>query len=295
MDLMGAGLVGLMSLLFGAVVVLGKLLVNSHLPVVSLLAFRFLLAAALLAAVVAVLRLPLRAAKGEGWRLAGLGVATYAVESTLFFSALRHGTAPAVTLLFFTYPVIVALLSVATGRGLPGRLVVLSLVAAVGGAALVILAGGRAQIDGAGVALSLGSAFAFSLYLTGADRVLRATNSLAGAMWVSAAAGTALGLYAAVSGTGRFPEGWHQWGPVLGMAAFTAGAFVCLFAGLRRLGAVRTSVVAATEPLAASVLAILFLGDHVGPGLILGGALILAGAVAASLARREVPSEPPVP
>src|SRR5438094_5430595 len=43
-DVLGAGSIGLMSLLFGAVVVLGKLLVNSHLAVASLLAFRFLLA-----------------------------------------------------------------------------------------------------------------------------------------------------------------------------------------------------------------------------------------------------------
>ena len=39
-DVLGAGSIGLMSLLFGAVVVLGKLLVNSHLAVASLLANR---------------------------------------------------------------------------------------------------------------------------------------------------------------------------------------------------------------------------------------------------------------
>jgi drug/metabolite transporter (DMT)-like permease len=82
---------------------------------------------------------------------------------------------------------------------------------------------------------------------------------------------------------------------VLGTAAFTAGAFFCLFAGLRRLGPVRTSIVAATEPLAASALAVAFLHQRLTAGIVGGGVLILAGAVTASLARRDHAAEPPVP
>jgi len=76
------------------------------------------------------------------------------------------------------------------------------------------------------------------------------------------------------------------------MAAFTAGAFVCLFAGLRRLGAVRTSIVAATEPLAAAALAVIFLSERLHAGTVLGGLLILAGAIAASIARQGPAAEP---
>jgi len=294
-DLTGAGLVVLTSLQFGGVVVLGKIVTDSGLSIPSFLAFRFALAAAILALVLAVIRLPLAAAPGEGWKLAVLGTAGYSVEAGLFFFALRHGTAAAITLLFFTYPVFVSLISLLTGKGLPGRLLGAALVAAVAGASLVVLTGHGVQVDGAGVALALGSALTFSLYLSGADVVLERTNSLAGAMWVSGSAAAALAAYALASGSGEWPSGWHQWGPVLGTAVFTAGAFFCLFAGLRKLGAVRTSIVAATEPLAASALAAIFLGQRVGAGVVAGGALILAGAVTASLARRDHPAEPPVP
>jgi drug/metabolite transporter (DMT)-like permease len=58
---------------------------------------------------------------------------------------------------------------------------------------------------------------------------------------------------------------------------------------------VRTSIVAATEPLAASALAAMFLHQTVTGGIAVGGALILVGAVTASLARRGQPAEPPVP
>src|SRR6266542_5720757 len=98
------------------------------------------------------LRQPLRAAPGEGWRLALLGVAGYAVEAAFFFAGLKHGTAAAATLLFFTYPVAVALIAFFLGKGLPGWLLGGALVAAVGGAAVVAVAGGGVDIDGTGAA-----------------------------------------------------------------------------------------------------------------------------------------------
>lgn len=290
-ELVGGALIALTSGLYGAVVVLGKVADHSGLAVASVLAFRFAIAAVLLAGALVASGQPLAAARGERARLFGLGVAGYAVESGLFFAALPHGSVPAVTLLFFTYPAMVSIVSIAVGKGLPGWLLGGALVSAVAGAAIVVLSGGRAAIDGAGVGFALSSALAFSLYLVGADAVLVRTNSLTGAMWVSAAAAIGLALWAVVTGTAEWPSGWSQWGPVLGMAVCTAGAFFCLFAGLRRLGALRTSIIAAVEPLAAAALAVAFLGERLHSGIVLGGLLILAGAVAASLARSAPPPE----
>ena len=51
----------------------------------------------------------------------------------------------------------------------------------------------------------------------------------------------------------------------------------------------------AMEPLAATVLAALFLSEPIRAGVAAGGILILAGAVAASMARATPSREPPVP
>ena len=296
MDLLGVGFILLTSLQFGSVVILGKIATrDGGLPIASLLAVRFAIAAGLLAAALLVLRRSLQAAKGEGWRLAALGVAGYAVEAAFFFAGLKHGTAAAVTLLFFTYPVTVALIAFFLGKGLPGWLLGGALAAAVGGAAIVAVAGGGVDIDGIGVILELASSLTFAFYLVGADLVLKRTNSLVGAMWVAAAAALGLAVYALATGDAQAPRGWHQWGPVLGMAGFTAGAFATLFAGLRRLGAVRTAILSATEPLTAATLAAIFLHEQVRSGTLLGGFLILVAAVAASAARARAPSQPPIP
>jgi drug/metabolite transporter (DMT)-like permease len=83
---------------------------------------------------------------------------------------------------------------------------------------------------------------------------------------------------------------------MMGMGLLTAGAFVCLFIGLKRLGPVRTSIVAAAEPLATTLLAWGILHEAIHPAMALGGVLILIAAITATLAGQPVtPPEPPVP
>jgi drug/metabolite transporter (DMT)-like permease len=295
-ELAGGGFVALASLQFGAVVILGKFMADRDLPIPSMLAIRFALAGMVLAVALALSRTPLRAAPGEGLRLVILGGIGYAAESALFFFALRYGTAAAITLLFFTYPVWVTGLSALMGIGVPGRLVLGALTVTVAGAALVVTASGGLELQPAGVAIALGSAVTFSLYLVGADQTVRATSAPAAAMWVSLSAAGGLALFAALSAQAQLPKGSGEWMAVAAMGILTAGAFFCLFAGLRRLGAVRTAIVAALEPVATAILALVFLAEGLGPGVIAGGSLILAGAVIASVARRGLTEpEAPVP
>ena len=283
------------AVLFGCVVILGKLVGRRGLPVTSMLAVRFAVAAAVLAVVLAATRRRLRAAPGEGRRLALLGAVGYALESALFFLALRRGTAAAVTLLFFTYPVWVAVLSAVLGMGMPGWLVGGALVAAVAGAGLVVASSGGLDITAAGIGFALAAAVTFSGYLVGADLWLKRTSSLAAAMWVSASAAAALAASAVASGDGRLPTGGTEWLLVAGMGILTAAAFFCLFLGLRRLGAVRSSIIAALEPVSTAVLALLILDEGLSGGVVAGGALIVTGAVAASIARKRPEPQPGVP
>jgi drug/metabolite transporter (DMT)-like permease len=281
---------------FGIVVVFSSRLANRGLPVTSTLALRFGIAAAILAVVLAALGRPLAPARGERVGAAALAVFGYAIEASAFFAALAHGTAAAVTLLFYTYPVVVALGSwLVLGRGAPPARTTVALALATAGVAIVVGVGGSLAIEPIGVVLSLVSAFIISGYLLGADVVLRRTPALTGSMWVSGAA--SLALFAASFGSGRWhaPAGWSEWGPILAMGIGTAGAFVCLLEGIRRIGAERSSIVSSAEPFSAAILAWLFLDQPIGAGVAVGGALILAGAVLASLDRDRVPEEPAVP
>jgi drug/metabolite transporter (DMT)-like permease len=260
-----------------------------------MLAVRFAIAAAALAIVLVVTRQTLAAARRERLWLVALGVLGYAIEASLFFAALRHGQAAAVTLLFFTYPVFVALAWMMLGRGAPGLLLVVALVCAMSGSALVIAFSGRLAITPIGVAFSVGSALSFTGYLLVLDHAVRRTDPLVTSMWVAGAASVALLVYAVASGGSWTTSGAKTWLELAGMGVATAGAFVCLFVGLKRLGPVRTSIVAAAEPLATTLLAWAILQERIRPVTAAGGALILIGAVTATLSRPAPPSEQPVP
>lgn len=294
-EAVGGVLVGLASVLFGSVVIFGKYALRAGVSVPSMLAVRFGIGAVILAVALILTRRPLVAAPGERTGLAILAVCGYAVEASFFFAAASRGTAATVTLLFFTYPVFVAIGAWLVGQGPPARLTLLALGSAVLGAAVVVGAGGGLSIEPLGVVFALAAALTYTGYLIGADLVLKRSDPMTSAMWVSAGASMGLFVFAFATGQWTAPDGWEAWGPILGMGTASAGAFVCLLAGLQRLGAVRTSIVAATEPLAAAFLGTVFLDEPVTAGTVLGGALILVGAVMASVARAATPQEQQIP
>ena len=294
-DLVGGVLVALAAVLFGFVVVWGKQVLAGGMPVESMLALRFGTCALIVAAVLLLLRRPMLAVPEERLGLALLALFGYAVEATLFFTAAQHGTAAAVTLLFFTYPVFVTLGSWAFGLGRPSSFTLLALACALGGAAVVVATGAGLAIETVGVVFALATAVVYSGYLIGTDIVLKRTSPLTSAIWVSGGASLGLLVFSLLTGSWQMPSGPQMWWRILAMGVATAGAFVCLLAGIQRIGAVRTSIVSALEPLAAAVLGYLVLGETVTAGVAVGGALILVGAVMASLGRVATPQEQQIP
>jgi drug/metabolite transporter (DMT)-like permease len=283
-DVAGGLLTALAAILFGSIVTLGRSMTVRDVPVTSLLAVRYGTAAAVLALILVARRQSLRPAPGEGRRLALLGAVGYAVESAFFFLALGRGTAATVTLLFYTYPVWVAVLTAALGMGLPGALVGASLLSVVAGSAVVVASSGGLDITTLGIVFALASAVTISFFLIGMETIITRTPSLASSMWIALSASAAHATFALVSGTGRLLHA-EEVVPVLAMGVLTSGAFLLLFLGVRRLGAVRTSIISSLEPVAAAGLALAFLGETVRLGVVGGGALILGGAIAATLAR----------
>jgi drug/metabolite transporter (DMT)-like permease len=284
-DVVGGILAAAASLQFGAIVVVGKRVVERGMTPESMLAYRFGVAAAVLLLTLLLLRRPLLAASGERAGLILLALFGYAVEASFFFTAADHGTAAAVTLLFFTYPVFVTLGTWLLGRGAPARLTAVALVLALAGATIVAATGAGLSIEAAGVGFALASAVVYSAYLVGTDILIRRTSPLTSAMWVSGVASTGLFAYSVITGRYVSPMGAADWWSLLAAGAATAGAFVCLLGALQRIGAVRTAIVSATEPLSAAFLGFVFLDEVVSLGTALGGVLILVGAVLASLAR----------
>jgi drug/metabolite transporter (DMT)-like permease len=279
--------------LFGCVVVLAKLISRSRLGVPLTLGVRFGICSILLAAMLVIFRLPVMPRRGERLGLIVLGTGFYSAEAALFFSALGHGEVATVTLLFFTYPMFMLLASAAIGHGAPGRLLLFSVFLAVLGAGVVVGTAGRISIDPIGILLVLCSALGYTGYMLVVHHWLRKSNSLTASTWITGGVALVLLLAAVVAGYPRVPPDPAEWLELLGMGGGTAGGIIFLFAGLRRIGPVRTSVLATMEPLAAAVLAVVALGEPLHFGTVVGGSLIVGGSLVAGRSRTATPLKIP--
>ncbi len=281
-----------MAVLFAAVVIFGKQVAAGNLPFV-MLAIRFGAQSVLLFGALVLLRRPLIPVKGERLPLVIAGTIGYGSEAALYFSALNHGSVAAVTLLFYTYPVWVMLVTIGLDRKAPPSTLFVALALALGGSALVVLGGGDAQVATVGIVLALCTSLAYTSYLVGTDRHVKSTDPLTAALWLGTGAAVANVVYAFAFNAVVLPDAGDWW-RLAAMAVFSAGAFAAMLAGLQLVGAVRNAIIGVMEPLTVAVLAFIFLSEPITASVVFGGVLILGGAILAMLIRTTKTAEPPV-
>lgn len=291
-ELTGSAMSVVMAMLFAGVVILGSKVQQGGPPFVTL-ATRFAGQSLLLLALARVLRRPGLPAPGERVALAVAGTLGYGTEAALYFSALNHGSAAAVTLLFYTYPVWVMLVTIVLDRRAPSRPLFVALALAIAGSAIVVLGGGRAEVEPLGIALALATSLSYTAYLVGTDRHVRSTDPVTAAAWLGAGAATSNVVFAVVAGSFVVPAGASPQ-RLVAIVLISAGAFASMLAGLQRIGAVRNAIIGVMEPLTVAVLAAVFLDQPVTATVVAGGALILVGAVIASVVRTTRTAEPNV-
>ena len=209
--------------------------------------------------------------------------AFYGLTSVIAFHSLRYIPAAVFILLFYTFPIIVALLSRALGEHLP-RIFWLALLLTLGGVALTAVAELRnveQMGEGAlgGVLLALGSAFFVALYFIVNQRILRGQGGvMRGVVWILTSAAGTLFLVAVLSGEGIGLDAVRgAWGLLFLFGVIgTSFSVYTLNMGIQRLGAARASVVATSEPIFTLFFAWALLGEWLRPLQFFGGALILA-------------------
>lgn len=274
------------ALSFATLGVWGKLAGEAGLGTFEVLAWRFGLVAAVL--------LPL-AGRGLTLRargpLLGAGV-VYVLATFCYFGALGRITAGATGLLLYLAPAFVILFGWLAGRR-PGAARLGAVALAALGLGLVVGLPGTSDRDPLGLALGAGAGALYAAYLLASEHWLRGVTPLAATGHLALVGAVAFGGLAGARGELGVPEDAAQWGVVLGMAALpTLIAVPALYGAVARLGAARASLLGTLEPLFTVGLAFLVLGEPLRPAMLLGGALILAGAALAQKPERVTASAP---
>ena len=261
---------------FGAATVFARQLASAGLSGATVLTVRFAVAAAVLAVVMAMRGQSLRPAPGERVAAVGLGVFGYGAVAALFFAALQRGSAGGVTVLFYVFPAVVAVIEVMSRRVAAEWRIAAGVSVAIAGT-VTIVHGAGLTMSRTGVLFALGAACAFAVYLAIAERSLVHTPPPVCAFWSSA--GVAIVGVARIATGARFSIGAADVVPAIASGVATACAFAFLFLSLTRLGPTRTAVVLNVEAVAAVAFGALTLGEHVGTSEAVGGALVIAAAI----------------
>jgi drug/metabolite transporter (DMT)-like permease len=278
---------------YGVTVVFGRDLAEAGLGAPTTLGIRFGIGSLVLFTVLlATGRSPVPA-RGERVAAFLLGAVGYAVESSFFFLGLERGTAAAVALLFYAFPAMVLGFEWVTGAVRMNRRLACGVALSMTGVIVVVATGGNVDISPTGVVFALLAALSFSIYLLASGRLVRRTDPVVNAAWVSGGASLSLLTRGLVTSSLRSPEGHLPALACNGLA--NAAAFGLMFAALQRIGPTRTAVVMTFEAFASAGLAAIFLGESLGPGQAVGGAAIIAGAVIVTSRTAESVPEAEVP
>lgn len=264
---------------FGTMGIFGIFAFRAGLDIPTVLAYRFVLATLVI--------WPVLGALGYWTALTGrylgytivLGAFGYATMNALFFLGLEYLTAGLAAIVLYTYPAFVVVLAVLTVGERVTRLTVAALALALAGVALISGAD-PAGADPVGVAVVVGAALAYALYVTAARVVLTSVDPLVLTAHVLPAAAGAFLVYGIATGGLTVPRGSTEWGILVGIAVVsTAIPVLAFFAGLERIGASRASIVSTVEPAVTVFLGAALLAEPVSVVTVVGGALILAGVV----------------
>lgn len=277
----GVALVVAGAAFFGTLGIFGELAREVGLSTATLLGARFLAATAILWGVLA---LRGRTVRLDGRTVAvelGLGV-VYGIMSLAYFESLAWLSAGVATLLLFTYPAQVTLVSALT---LDERITVpklLALVAALGGVALVA-GGGDVALGLPGLVLVGVASLAYTVYSTASRVVVDTVSPAVHVAYVFLGVTAAVLLYGRWIGTLSTPTTPAHWGLIAGITVLgTLLPMVLFAAGLARIPASTASIVSTSEPLTTVALGVVLLGEPFTPAVAVGGVAILGSVLLSS-------------
>jgi drug/metabolite transporter (DMT)-like permease len=297
---LGYAMVAIAATLFAVNGSVSKVVLDSGLSSLELAQIRTTCAAlGLLVFLLAFARPRLRVGRREVLFLIAFGIVGVALVQYLYFVAIHNLPVGVALLIEFTAPLFVALFARFVYKEQIRRRIWVAVVLCLAGLAVVVEVWAGIAFSTVGVTAALGGAFGLTAYLLMAERERRQRDAVSLSFYGFLFAAL---MWMIVQPLWEFP--WDVLGntvslqgnlsehtaPVWMLVGFivvvgTMITFSLLTGALRHLSATRASIVATLEPVVATVVAWLWLGETFGATQLIGGAVVLAGIFLAQSAR----------
>jgi drug/metabolite transporter (DMT)-like permease len=227
------------------------------------------------------------------------GVLGFAFVQWLYFIAIKRLPVGIALLLEFTAPLLVALWARFVMKERLRRRVWVALALSLSGLAVVAQVWGGLTLDGLGVAAGITAAFSLSLYFLLGEHMVGGRDPVS---LTCLAFGFASLFWAVLKPWWNFPfalldrtvsllgnySDVHAPMWLMSISLVVLGTilpFTLSIASLRHLRARQVGVVGMVEPVAATVIAFLWLAESLGPAQIIGGCVVIVGVILAETSR----------
>lgn len=266
-------------------------LMNKGAAIESILFFRYLFAVVLLGAFLLLTKQSFRINAKQAGVLLVLGL-LYTSSSLFLFEAYNYIASGLATTLIFLYPVLVAIIMVFL-RVVPSWPVWMAIAATFGGVLVMTQQGsGGEAIDPIGVALSLGSALVYALFIVVINRskaIAEISNTLLTFYALTVGAVVFLGkiAFSDTAITAGITSG-GDWLNLVGLALLpTIVSTATLAIATRNIGATKASVLGVFEPITAILVGTLMFGEPLTTNIVVGiGIAIVAVTFMISVTKR---------
>lgn len=266
------------ALSFGSISVLTILTTTAGVPLLTAMAWRYVVGAVLLGGIAQVKQVR-SLSRRRIVQLVLIGGVGQALITYLSLHALEYIPVGPLAFLFYTYPAWVAVLAAIRKTERLTAIRVFALILALAGVTIMIGAPTE-RLNPIGVILALGSALLYSAYLPALEHVQDGIPALLSTFLLIVGAAVSFSIAALFAGELFVPKGPAVWSNIVLLALVsTVIAFSTLIKGLSVLGPVRTAIIATVEPFFTALLGALVLGNQFGAATLLGGVLIAAAVL----------------
>lgn len=276
---LGTLLIVISAIGFALMAIFAKFAYAAGLNITTVLSWRFLIAAGVMWVLLLVKGENPRVTRSQLVSLLALGALGYGVMSTCFFYAVKLIPASMASILLYTYPIIVTLLSAWIYKEAITRKKLMALV--ISSVGLLLVVGVVFQgLNGQGVMFGALAAVVYSLYIVTSNKLVSTVNPLVVTTYVISSAAVVLTVTGLISGTITWQLNGQGLLAILAIAIIsTVVAILTFFQGMRLVGPSQASIISTLEPVVTTMSAWALFGEKLSISQVFGGILVLTAVL----------------
>ncbi len=275
----GAVLLVLSALGFGLLPIFALFAYQGGMNVSTLLFIRFFLAAAVLFSYLIIKYKKIVIHTKELFFLFVLGGICYNLQARFYFSSIQYIPASLASLLVYTNPMMVAVLSFLIDKEKLTKKMAGSMIISFIGL-MMILGTSIGKMNGLGIVLALGAAFIYAVYIVFGNHVVKKLPPLVAISFITLFSSIGVFALGLINGDISFNFEAEAWFPAAGLVLLsTVLAMLFFFRGMELLGPSKASIISMMEPVFTVVFSTLLFHDRLSSVQLTGGVLVLSGAL----------------